>query len=167
MSLFSPDIHHRRSIRLKGYDYSQPGGYFVTIASYQREPIFGKIQGHIMLLNQYGKTVHHSWENIPSHYYYVSLDIFIVMPDHIHGIVLINDVGAGLEPAPTKNHPLSEIIRAFKTFFAREINGMRGACGVSVWQRNYYEHIIRDEKELDAIRQYINNNVIARESEQK
>jgi putative transposase len=82
------------------------------------------------------------------------------MPNHIHGIILINDVWAGLKPAHTKRYPLSEIVRAFKTFSARRINTARNAIGVPVWQRNYYEHIIRDNEELNIIREYINNNVI-------
>jgi len=161
ISRFDSDIHHRRSIRLKGYDYSQPGAYFVTIASYQREPLFGEIQEFSMFLNQYGKTVHNYWDRIPGHYSNISLDAFIVMPNHIHGIIIIDDVGAGLKPAPTERYPLYEIIRAFKTFSARQINKMRGAPGIPVWQRNYFERIIRDEKELDSIREYINNNINA------
>jgi len=87
------------------------------------------------------------------------LDLFVIMPNHIHGIILI--VGAGLKPAPTdriKQYPLPEIVRGFKTFSARRINVMRVTLGVPVWQRNYYEHIIRNEDELNRIREYIKNN---------
>jgi len=162
--MFNPDIHHRRSIRLRNYDYSQPGAYFVTLSTYQRTFLFGEIKEQRMLLNQYGKTVQFCWADIPNHYSSVLLDSFVVMPNHVHGIIIIT-VGAGLKPAPTRKYPLSEIIRAFKTFLARQINKIRATLGVPVWQRNYYERIIRNEKELASIREYIENNVIEWESD--
>jgi len=158
---YNPNIHHRRSIRLKDYDYSQPGAYFVTITTYRRIFLFGEIKDQTMLLTLYGKTVQSCWEQIPDYYSDVLLDSFIVMPNHVHGIIIINNsVGAGLKPAPTKRHAFSEIVRAFKTFSARRINKIRESPGVPVWQRNYYEHIIRDEKELSTIREYIESNTL-------
>jgi putative transposase len=106
MKTFSPETHHRRSIRLKDYDYSQSGGYFITIATYQRSVLFGEITEQAMFLNQYGEIVQSCWERIVKHYVHVELDSFIIMPNHIHGIIFITDVGAGLKPAPTKRYLL-------------------------------------------------------------
>jgi REP element-mobilizing transposase RayT len=168
MTKFNPDIHHRRSIRLRDYDYSQPGGYFVTVTTYQRTSLFGDIKEQMMLLNRSGTIVQSCWENIAEHYASIDLDAFVIMPNHIHGIIIIkNSVGAGFKPAPTQRYPLSEFIRAFKTFSARHINKIRATPGIPVWQRNYYEHVIRNERELGSIREYIENNVITWESDEE
>ena len=151
----------RKSIRLKGWDYSAPGAYFVTICTHKRQPLFGQVVDGEMVLNQYGEIVREAWFDLPNHYAHVELDAFVVMPNHIHAIIILDadaiGVGAGLKPAPTR-HPLSEIVRALKTFSARRINTLRGTPGVPVWQRNYYEHIIRNERALNAIRRYIAEN---------
>ncbi len=180
---YDPERHHRHSIRLKGYDYSQEGAYFITICTQDRLCLFGEVVGGEMWLNDYGKMVRAVWDGLPEHYPFVMLDAFVVMPNHVHGIIIITEyVGAGFKPAPTKpaptkpaptkpaptepapigaghrRHGLPEIVRAFKTFSARRINEMRGTRGVPVWQRNYYEHIIRTEDALHRIRGYIANN---------
>ncbi len=155
-------IKKRKPLRLKEYDYSLEGSYFVTICTKDRENLFAQIVGGEMSLNQYGKIVQSCWEELPNHYSTIMLDEFVVMPNHVHGIIIIIDdvVGAGLRPAPTrdKRYPLSEIIRAFKSFSARRINEKRNTLGISVWQRNYYEHIIRNERSLYKIREYIRTN---------
>lgn len=158
-----PSRHHRRSIRLRDYDYSQAGVYFVTICVEERECLFGEIVGGEMRLNHYSTIVQACWDDLPNHYRHVELDAFVIMPNHIHGIIVLTDhergfVGAGLRPAPTKHHPLSEIVRAFKSFSARRINELRDTQGTSLWQRNYYEHIIRNEYDLEHIRKYISEN---------
>jgi REP element-mobilizing transposase RayT len=172
--------HHRRTIRLTGYDYSQAGLYFVTICVQKHECLFGKIRNGEMILNEYGKIVQMVWDELPQHYKNVELGEFVVMPNHIHGIIIITDcadlaigtglsVGAGFKPAPTGTmvtetttvktiHGLSEIVRALKTFSARKINEMRNTCGEKLWQRNYYEHIIRNNKSYQYITDYIINN---------
>lgn len=113
--------------------------------------------------NRQGQVVEECWRALPLHYPQIELDSFVVMPNHVHGIVLIHDdgfVGAGLRPAPTRyRYPLSEIVRAFKSFSARRINAIQNAAGRPVWQRNYFEHIVRSERSLNRIRQYIGNNV--------
>ena len=165
--------HHRRSIRLKGYDYSQPGGYFVTIVAQNRECLFGNVVDGEMVLNEAGRIVEWTWYDLSNHVDDIELDEFVVMPNHVHGIIIIHDnriVGAGsepapTEPAPTKRHGLPEIIRQFKTFSGKRINQWRGATGIPVWQRNYWEHIIRDENDLNRIREYINNNPFDWESD--
>ncbi len=156
---YNAEIHHRRSIRLKGYDYSQNGAYFLTVCTHNRECLLGEITDGEMVLNEYGKIVDECWRGLPNHYQNMQLDYFVVMPNHFHGIIMINTVGAGLKPAPTKTkHGLSEFIRALKTFSSKQINQIRNTPGISVWQRNYWEHIIRDEKSLENIRNYIINN---------
>ena len=276
--IYDPDRHHRRSIRLRGYDYSQPGAYFITVCTHDRACMFGEVVDGEMQLNEYGQIVRDAWDDLPNHYAGVTLDAFVIMPNHVHGIIVLTGsparadgvtlgatfetvsmgmatgsmavdsaagtdsvrtdtaagadvanagvagagmvvVGAGFKPAPTTpptiiaapadaapapttpptiaaapadaapapttpptiiaapadaapasasagnpmpDHarpvPLSEVVRAFKTFSARRINKRRNTQGVPVWQRNYYEHIVRDEKSLNRIREYIANN---------
>jgi len=164
---YNPDKHHRRSIRLQGYDYSQPGAYFVTVCVQDQECLLGDIVDGEMRMNELGELVWATWHDLPNHLPHVELDAFVVMPNHVHGIVWIVDVvgagsvGAGSEPAPTntnKRHGLPEIVRQFKTFSARRINQRRGAPGMPVWQRNYYEHIIRNDSSLNQIQKYILEN---------
>jgi putative transposase len=196
MTKFDPRIHHRRSIRLKGYDYSQPGAYFVTLVAHQRQSIFGEVANGVMHLNQCGEILHQVWLELPRHYPHVSLDAFILMPNHIHGVLVLREydgrggtfghvsppdggrggsVGRGSMPANTISgedllpdmdqtrpyhvrHGLPEIVRAFKSFSARRINVLRKTPNIPVWQRNYYEHIVRDQSELNRIKQYILDN---------
>ena len=122
--------------------------------------LFGDVAQGVVRLNEVGTIAQHTWDGLPVHYPHVSLDAFVVMPNHVHGIILLTDdlVGAALKPIPTRLHALPEIVRAFKSFSARAINERQGSRGASVWQRNYYEHIVRDEKDLSRIRQYIANN---------
>jgi len=176
---FSSERHHRRSIRLKGYDYTQPGAYFVTICTRDREPLLGRVVDGHMVLNACGEMVRACWREIPDHFPHVALDAFVVMPNHVHGILwIVGDVGArhavplhNAEPMPNQEQfgkpvpgSIPTIIRAFKSAVTRRINEHRGTPGAPVWQRNYYEHIIRTtvgahgRSPLDAIRRYIAEN---------
>jgi REP element-mobilizing transposase RayT len=151
----------RRSLRLAGYDYSRPGAYFVTICMDGRQCVLGSVTDAGLLLSPMGQVVRGAWEDLPNHYQGIELDEFVVMPNHVHGVVVLRgQVGAGFKPAPTENqrHSLSEVVRAFKTFSARGINELRGTPGLAVWQRNYYERVVRDEEELNRIREYIQTN---------
>lgn len=139
------------SPRLKDYDYNLPGMYFVTINTHRNIPVFGQITQEEMRLNPAGKIVQNSWQNLPSIYPSLQLDAFIIMPNHLHGILFLTD-----ESPNTKS--VSQIIRGFKTWTARKINEMRDEKGSSVWQRSFYDHVIRDEQALDNIREYIVNN---------
>ncbi len=154
----------RRYIRLPGYDYSQPGAYFVTICTHDRQCLFGNIENNLMNLNPYGEIVQSCWKDIPLHYPEVTNDVFVVMPNHVHGIIFIHDVNtdtsgqagrSGSKPDPTGRQPLSEIVRAFKTYSARKINEDRQSQGTPIWQRSYYEHIIQGEIEYSQIGEYI------------
>ena len=164
---YDPAIHHRRSIRLKKYDYSQCGAYFINICTKNRECYFEKYPG----LKNIVKT---QWENIQCQYSHIGLDEYVIMPDHFHGIIF---VGAGLAPAQNNVScdqsfgaiariatTVGEIVGSFKSrcvvewlkyIYKNEINELG-----KFWQRNYYEHIVRNENELNRIREYIINNPI-------
>ena len=162
--VYNPEKHHRRSVRLKEYDYSRAGAYFVTICTHNREYLFGNVVNDETVLSRHGEIVKNVWCNLTNHYLNIKLDAFVVMPNHIHGIIILmdmNNVGAGFKPAPTdliKYYPLSEIVRAFKTFSARHVSELRITPGIPVWQRNYHEHIVRNENEINRIREYIMHN---------
>ena len=92
---YDPENHHRRSIRLKGYDYSLPGGYYVTLVAQNRECLFGDIENGKMVLNGYGKIIEYYWQKIPQHFKHIKLDVYQIMPNHLHGIIIITDYAVG------------------------------------------------------------------------
>jgi putative transposase len=143
-------LHRRRSLRLQGYDYSQAGAYFITACTQHRMTLFGEVIDGEVRLNQAGIIVEDAWDNLPSHYPDLDLDAFIVMPNHVHGIIILTD-------APASRCGIPEIMRGFRTFSARSINKRRNTRG-AVWQRGYYEHVVRNETALNRIRGYIVNN---------
>jgi len=154
---------HRRSIRLKDYDYSNAGAYFVTICAHKRRCLFGEMIKGDVKLNQYGRLVEFEWGETAELRDNVALDASVIMPNHVHGIVFITGRGV-LQYAPTKSQfrspslTIGAIIRGFKSAATKRINETRHMPGAPVWQRNYYEHIIRDEKKLKKTREYIINN---------
>jgi putative transposase len=153
------DTRYPRSIRLKGFDYAQAGAYFVTICTQDRVCLFGDVVDGAMILGTPGQIVLKAWCELPRHYPHVRLDAFVVMPNHVHVIIMLYDsVEAGLKPAATTRHALPEVVRALKTFSSRRINAWRETPGISFWQRNYYEHVIRNDNDLDRIRGYIATN---------
>ena len=158
---FDPARHHRRSIRLKGYDYSRAGAYFVTMCIYRRECLLGEVVNGEMVLNEYGRVVCEYWEWIPKQYPHVDLDEWTVMPNHMHGIIVMVDGNGrgGSRTAPTtKRKSLGRLVGAFKTVSTKCINQLRQIPDGPFWQRNYHEHIIRDERSLNNIRRYIRAN---------
>lgn len=146
----------RNTLRFPGYDYSQPGSYFVTICTYDRQCLFGRIAEGTMQLNEFGQVVEACWCALAQHYSQVDLDVFVIMPNHIHGIINLMDGAIVTERGRTRQG-LSEVVRAFKSFSSRQINVLRRKKE-SIWQRNYYEHIIRKEESLNQIREYIATN---------
>jgi hypothetical protein len=145
-SRFDPQKHYRRSIRLKGYDYSQVGAYYVTIVTYHRDCLFGEVVNEEMILNDFGKIVDECWRAIPEHFPSVELGAYVVMPNHVHGIIIIIDGGRGaalLRPYdnqnPHKIHvtpgSLGAIVRSFKSAVSYRLNKEHNATGI--WQRNY------------------------------
>ncbi|MBN1805650.1 MAG: transposase [Sedimentisphaerales bacterium] len=168
---YDPNIHQRRSIRLNGYDYSQEGWYYVTVCAFGHKCIFSKIVDGQIQLYKYGQIIDKCWKWLAERYDYVHLDRYVVMPNHLHGIIFLkggsrtaptikNKSGSSLT-APTntrKCKSLSSLVGAFKTISTKQINIIRNTPGKKLWQRNYYEHVIRDEDELNHIRQYIAEN---------
>ncbi len=198
-SKFDPQKHHRRSIRLKGYDYSSEGAYYVTIVAQGRECLFGEIVDGEMHLNEYGEIVQKWWNEIPIHFPNVKLGAFVIMPNHVHGIIYIieerrgevlsprnnlnannlkdsnqggeilpnafptnNNLDAGNlggETPPLRKPTLGQIVAYFKYQSTKEMNKIETPNAITrFWQRNYYEHIIRNEKELQQKTDYILDN---------
>lgn len=168
MHIESP-LHHRRSIRLKGYDYTLAGAYFVTLVTWQRECLFGRIVEGEICRNELGEIVAKTWLETAIVRPNVILDAFVVMPNHAHGIIVITEDGvrASRRLAPTENciHPtgvvsgsLGAIIGQIKSLSTKRINAFRQTPGNPVWQRNYFERIIRNERELESIWAYIEAN---------
>jgi putative transposase len=184
MVKFDPKIHHRRSIRLQGYDYSQAGGYYVTIVTWQRGFLFGEIANQEMRLNKVGKIVEWEWLELSKRLSYVELGAYVVMPNHFHGILFIHEtVGAtrqgqaisqpNTEPLQTitpesmdgsplprgpKPASLGATMAQFKSRVTKRIWKFPEFKGTPIWQRNYYEHIIRNEKDLQNKTDYIESN---------
>ncbi|HEY9635304.1 MAG TPA: transposase [Coleofasciculaceae cyanobacterium] len=187
---YDPTENHRRSIRLKGYDYSNSGAYFVTICVQNRTCLFGEITKGLMQLNDAGQMVEKAWLQLPQRFPLIVTDEFVVMPNHFHGIIIITDtvgapfVGAlamddsvgmgdraGTKPAPTReNLVLGDIVGAFKSITTHQYTiGVYQQNWVPffkrLWQRNYYENIVRHETALQTFRQYIRNNPRSWESD--
>jgi len=174
---YDPSIHHRRSIRLKRFDYTQPGAFFVTIVAHRRLPIFGEIADGVVQLNACGEIARAEWLRTTAIRHEIELDEFVVMPNHFHAIVIITEcdggsVGARRRRAPTIEQfskpiagSIPTIIRAYKSAVTTRINQLRGTPGAPLWQRNYWEHVIRNDGELSRIRAYIRNNPVAWETD--
>jgi putative transposase len=154
--------HKRRSIRLKDYDYSQSGAYFITICTYNKACLFGEIKDGKIELTKVGEIASKYLVEIPEHFAGMQMYEFVVMPNHIHAVVMINPVGVqNFEPLQHRyQHTISKsigsIIRAYKSTVSHwcKVNGH----DYFRWQRNYYEHVIRNEDDLNEIREYIVNN---------
>jgi len=174
---YDPDKHYRHSIRLKGYDYGQSGAYFVTVVTQDRACLFGEIVNGKTLLNDAGGMIEHWWFELNHKFPTVETDEFVVMPNHFHGIVAIADVTVGADlrvglvrkgahAVPSGAHtgaPLPTVVQWFKTMTTNEyIRGVKTLRWTpfrgQLWQRNYYEYVIRDEESLDRIRRYILDN---------
>lgn len=186
MPPFDPKIHHRRSIRLAGYDYSQAGAYFVTLVTGQRECLFGEVVNGVMIPNQAGKIVQWEWQNLARAFQFIELGIDQVMPNHFHGVLLFRDVGAtrpsltknlagkslaqneslpGLDGSPLrpngpKSGSLGAVMGQFKSRVTKRLWKLPEYAGAPIWQRNYYEHIIRNDHEMGNIWRYIENNPV-------
>ena len=187
---YNPEKHNRRSIRLKGYDYAQCGAYFITICTQDRQCLLGEIQNGEMHLNEIGYMVQNAWNELPAKYTGIDIDESIIMPNHMHGIIILPaPVGAGpracpeyKQPRPNSNarnnadyiptqtgHPqggaptLPDIVHRYKSFTTSEYRTNVVKLNWPpfpgrLWQRNYYERIIRNDSEINRIRLYIINN---------
>lgn len=156
-----------KEIRLRDFDYSQEGGYFITICANNRKSILGKIENGKIKLSPIGEVVKRFWLEIPHHFKNVKSDAFVIMPNHLHGIIfLIEKCRGGVSPPNHKGEVtsllqkpiLGQIIAYYKYKTTKFINASRHTPSVRVWQRNYFEHVIRSQNELNHIRQYILDN---------
>lgn len=170
---YDPQTHHRHSIRFKGYDYTQPGAYFITICTKARQCLFGNVVKGEMQLNSLGYIAFNCWQTIPDHFPHIELDTFVVMSNHLHGILIMIDKPVGAQHCSALNQHLdcnteqfgkpvpgsiSTVIRSYKGVVSKRINIIWQTKGQSIWQRNFYEHIGREQKSVDNIQQYILNN---------
>jgi REP element-mobilizing transposase RayT len=155
---YDPERHHRRSVRIPGYDYAQPGWYFVTVCTQPREPLFGTLARGRMRLSPAGEVVLDSWLRIDVLHEGVELDELFIMPDHLHGILVLTAEAAVSSVGRAGAGSLGMMIGQFKTYTTRQINVLRGTPGAPVWQRSFYEHVIRNDRDLERIREYIANN---------
>ena len=177
---YDPRIHHRRSIRLQDYDYSEEGAYFVTICAQDQRLLFGDVRDEAMHPNDAGHMIQQIWDGLPQHYPGVDTDVFQLMPNHLHGIIVlyVDDVPTrregrvpihdatdrlGRARDETCEMSLSDVVQRFKSLTTTRYRQGVLRCGwpcfrSRVWQRNYHEHVIRDERDLDRIRQYIIGN---------
>ena len=171
MRMHAAGPRRRSSLRLRGFDYASPGVYFVTVCTHRKACFLGALVDGESRPSASSMMVAASWQELPVHYPSLELGSMVVMPNHVHAIVFLPEpVGAGPRPAPTpqgrslqvsgggRRVTLSEILRAFKSFSARRINVARGTPGAPVWQRGFYEHVIRGESDLGRIRRYIEQN---------
>ena len=168
MKFFVRKFRRRGLKRLRGYDYSKPGAYFVTICTHGKKLLFSEIQNKQIILNDFGQIVDDAWHDLPNHHHHVRIDEYIIMPDHFHGIVILEDYTKPSEymsaqslipsTAFNKRHALPEVIRGFKTFSARRINVLRDTKGTPVWKRKYHERIIPTKHVLEIVRRYIRKN---------
>jgi putative transposase len=166
----SSSTPQRHSNRMEGYDYSQPGAYFVTLVTQDRQCLFGEVKGDAIQLSRFGYIVRNTIIDLPKHYPHLRLGAFCIMPNHVHAIfVLVDEEKGGSQPVDISSsppgetltstqHSLSEIVRALKSFSARQINSIRNTPDVPVWQRSYYDRILRNEDEWGRAHAYILDN---------
>ncbi|MBD2108497.1 transposase [Nodosilinea sp. FACHB-13] len=166
---YNPDKHHRRSLRLKEYDYSSAGAYFITICTFQRHCLFGQVVNGETQISEFGSIATECWQAIPEHFPHIELDGYIVMPNHVHGILVAEDPRKGFAlPCPyasvfgkMSSGSIPTVVRSYKSATTKHINTLRDAAGTPVWQRNYYDHIIRNGRSLQHMRHYITNNPVS------
>lgn len=186
--MYNPKFHHRKSIRLKEYDYTNPNWYYITICTHNKEHLFGSVVNNKMKLNEYGKIAEEEWLKTKEIRKNIDLDYYVIMPNHIHGIIIIeynenvratrwvapnNDLiipidakengeikrGASQRLAPTiQSNSLGSIIGQFKSVYTKRIKKIGVMNTRPIWQRNYFEHIIRSDNDLHRIRKYIELN---------
>lgn len=162
---YDPERHHRRSIRIPGFNYAAAGWFFVTVCTHERKSILSLIENNAVNVTAFGHLTEMCWAEIPRHFPNVQVDEFVVMPNHVHGIIVIDIEQGTACRAPTAEvfgrpvtASLSTIIRSFKSAASKQINEVRETPGSPVWQRGFYERVIRNERELIRFRNYIDGN---------
>jgi len=162
-------IRRRNSLRLPTADYNQPAAYFITLTTQDRRQLFGSIHEGQMICSRYGSVVWDVWRSLPAKYPDIDIDSAVVMPDHFHGIIIIKDmvgaihesplrIGVDESPLQRRKMKLPLVVGYLKMNTARKINRLRGTPGQTVWQRGYYDHILRDDRDYDALTEYILTN---------
>lgn len=156
-------MRSRQSIRLQNFDYSQSGAYFITICTYNRNLLLGEVVNGVMVLNEFGRIAVDEWLATQTIRENIIIDKFVVMPNHIHGIIIIRRGTLQRAPTPEQfgkptSNSIPTIVRGYKSTVTKQINQLRQTPGANIWQRNYYEHIIRNDDDLAQIREYIVNN---------
>jgi REP-associated tyrosine transposase len=161
----NPEVLGRRSIRLQNFDYGSYGAYFVTLVTRDRKCVFGNIVDGQMRLNRWGQTASDEWKKSAEIRNEIELDVFVIMPNHVHGIIVIANASkrptsrSPLHSGPTKRS-LGSFVGGFKAAVTKRIRELRGEADTLVWQRNYFEHIIRNDESLLRLRQYILDNPV-------
>lgn len=155
-----PTYPTRRRLRLEGYNYSSAGMYFVTVCVQDRQPLLGTIRDGVMEPSAAGVMVQEVWDNLPHYSPGMATDAFIVMPDHIHGIVVLDDQ----RDSPSPRSALPAVLQRYKSYTTAKYRAGVYTAGWprfpgTLWQRSYFERVIRNERELDAARVYITENV--------
>jgi putative transposase len=172
---YDPQRHHRQSTRLRGYEYSQPGAYFVTICVEGRKPLLGRVVDGVMELNELGRIVLRAWDDLPLRFATIQMDAFVVMPNHVHGVVILGASDPAIlggkdraSPVPTNVvPPLGAVVGAFKSLTGIPCNRLLGRAGVPFWQARFHDHVIRNDVALDRIRAYIENNPACWETDEE
>ena len=167
---YNPDIHKRKSIRLKGYDYSRAGMYFITICTYNRECLFGEIVNEEIILNEYGRIVEKEILKTEEIRKNIKIDKFVIMPNHIHLIIEIimddekqiidknKEIKEESKKLKSPSDNIGAVVRAIKSQVTANINKKRNSKGMQIWHRNYYDNIIRNEEMYLKVSEYIENN---------
>ncbi|HET9137345.1 MAG TPA: transposase [Candidatus Kapabacteria bacterium] len=153
----------RKSTRLANHNYQEPGSYFITICSHNKAATFSTIKENSLHLSIYGEVIEQCWQEIPEHFRNTRLDSFVIMPNHIHGVIHIDDWNTSKpiiaeSMSSLKPSSLGSIIASFKSASTKYIRKRVNDASVEIWQRNYYDRVIRNEKELLQVRQYIEAN---------
>ena len=152
-------MQKRKRTRLSGFDYAQPGAYFITTVAQDRRCVFGEVKNGVICLFGYGEVLVDRWHWLHQQYSYLALDEFVVMPNHFHAIININtDPGRAGRDRPLQQtiKSVSQLIGAFKTTTSKRIHQMGNTW--FEWQRSFYERVVRNDKECDRIREYIQTN---------
>lgn len=151
----------RKLVRLRQYDYATPGCYVVTICTFKHHNLLDRPNGEHVVLSNAGHIAERCWLSIPRFYPEYELDLYVIMPNHIHGLLLNVPSLSMHENAQFLRRPLGRVIRAFKAAVTRQSRQKPADVNTPMWQRGFYEHIIRDERDLLNTRQYILNNPLA------
>ncbi len=171
-----PGLPDRRSVRMRTYDYATAGIYFVTVCTHGKRCVLGRVTNDRVVLSRIGAIVDECWRAIPEHFAGVELHEFVVMPNHLHGLIILPEAPRAQHAVPLRNKDvlapersfgamrpgeLSAIVRSFKSACTKRVNRLRRTSGRTLWQRGYYEHVVRDADDLEQLQRYIIENPLS------